>query len=84
MYRTMRGLLASLVMLLGALAVTGLLASSLQDKATAGHRVDEGYLPGGEAATDGWGWRVEPKAVRTDQDSAKARSRPAEGAEGAL
>jgi hypothetical protein len=47
MYRTMRGLLASLVMLLAALLVTGLLASGLQDKATAGHRVDEGYLPGG-------------------------------------
>jgi hypothetical protein len=62
----MRGLLATLVMLLGGLAVTGLLASGLQEKATAGHRVDEDFLPGGEAAIDRWGWRQEPKAVRSD------------------
>jgi hypothetical protein len=34
----MRGLLATLVLLLGALAMTGLLASGLQEKATAGRR----------------------------------------------
>jgi hypothetical protein len=65
MYPTMRGLLATLVLLLGALAVTGLLASGPQ-KATAGHRVDEDFLPGGEALTDRFGWRLEPRAVRSD------------------
>lgn len=77
MYRTMRGLLATLVMLLGALAMTGLLASSLQNKATADHHVDEGFLPGDEALTDRFGWRIEPKAVRSDDAAAdKERSRP--------
>lgn len=85
MYRTMRGLVATLVMLLGALAVTGLLAAGLQDEATAGHHVDEDFLPGGEAATDHWGSPSEPRAVRTDQDTEKAKSRPtSEGSAGPL
>jgi hypothetical protein len=67
MSRTMRGLVATLVLLLGALAVTGMLASSLQEKATAGHRVDEDFLPGGDTI-DRQGWRIEPKAVRGDTD----------------
>ena len=85
MYSTMRGLLATLVLLLGALAMTGMLASGLQEKATAGHRVDEDFLPGGETIDRG-GWRAEPKALGTDtgQPDAghpapagdKARSRP--------
>lgn len=78
---TMRGLLATLVMLLGGLMVTGLVASGLQEKATAGHGVDENYLPGGEALTDRWGWRLEPRAIRSDAgqadtDAEKARNRP--------
>lgn len=80
---TMRGLVATLVLLLGALAVTGMLAASLQENATSGHRIDEDFLPGGEAI-DRQGWRIEPKAVRSDaahRDTArpdtpeKARSR---------
>ena len=67
MSRTLRGLVATLLLLLGALAVTGMLASSLQEKATAGHRVDEDFLPGGESI-DRQGWRIEPKAVRSDGD----------------
>jgi hypothetical protein len=63
----MRGLVVTLVLLLGALAVTGMLATSLQEKAMAGHRVDEDFLPGGEAI-DRQGWRIEPKAVRSNAD----------------
>lgn len=76
MSRTMRGLLATLVMLLGALAMTGMLASSLQEKARSSQHVDEDFLPGGEAI-DRHGWRIEPKAVRSDDtgQSQKARSR---------
>jgi hypothetical protein len=82
MSRTIRGLVATLVLLLGALVVTGILATSLQEKATAGHRVDEDFMPGGEAI-DRQGWRIEPKAVRdADPDAEhpgagaiKARSR---------
>lgn len=57
------GLGRHLVLLLGALAATGMLATSLQEKATAGHRVDEDFMPGGEAI-DHQGWRIEPRAVR--------------------
>jgi hypothetical protein len=67
MSRTMRGLVATLVLLIGALALTGMLASSLQEKATSGHRIDEDFLPGGEAI-DRQGWPIEPKAVRGDAD----------------
>ena len=82
MYSTMRGLLGTLVLLLGALAITGLLASGLQEKATSGHRIDGDFLPGGEAI-DRFGWPVEPKAVRSDttdtgqagKGADKARSR---------
>lgn len=73
--------MATLVLLLGALVVTGMIASGLQDKATAGHGVDGDFLPGGEGV-DRQGWRTEPKAVRTDAarpdagHPEKARSNP--------
>ena len=70
----MRGLVVTVVLLLGALAATGMLAASLQQKATAGHHVDEDFLPGGEAI-DRQGWRIEPKAVRSDD---AANTAPAE------
>jgi hypothetical protein len=63
----MRGLVVTLVLLLVALAMTGMLASSLQEKATSGHRVDEDFLPGGEGI-DRSGWQIEPEAVRDDAD----------------
>jgi hypothetical protein len=70
MERTMRGVAITVALLLAAAVLTGLLASSLQQRAMSKHPVTENYSPGSEAETDRFGWPVPPK-------NAEGRSRSA-------
>jgi hypothetical protein len=75
MHRTVKGLATSLAMLLGALAVTGIVALTLQERAVASHRVANDYAPDSEARTDRFGWPAEPRTNASDAVSEKGRSR---------
>lgn len=75
MHKTMTGLATSLAMLLGALAVTGILALVLQERALSNHRVANDYAPDNEARTDRFGWPAEPRTHASDAVSEKGRSR---------
>lgn len=70
MQGTMRGVAITVAVLLAAAVMTGLLASSLQQRAMSKHPVVEDYAPDREAGTDRYGWPVPPK-------NAEGRSRSA-------
>jgi hypothetical protein len=70
MERTMRGVAITVALLLAAGALTGFLASGLQQRAMSKHPVAEDYSPRSEAETDRFGWPVPPK-------NAEGLSRPA-------
>jgi hypothetical protein len=70
MQGTMRGVAITVALLLAAAVLTGLLASSLQQRAMSKHPVAETYSPDRDAETDRFGWPVPPK-------NAEGRSRSA-------
>jgi hypothetical protein len=78
MYRTMRGLTLALVMLLGALSLTGLLASSLQQRAEESQSIPGGYSPAYGATVDSSGWPIEgarDDTLANDAGTGRSRSR---------
>lgn len=75
MYRTMRGLAFALVMLLGALALTGLLATGLQHRAEESRPAPNGYSPASEATVDSSGWPIEERKDSPANDAGTERSR---------
>ncbi len=75
MYRTIRGLTLGLVMLLGALALTGLLATSLQHHADESQSVPDSYSPADGATVDTSGWRIEEPRDGVANGAGTERSR---------
>jgi hypothetical protein len=75
MSRTVKGLAIGLAMLVGALALTGAVATSLQHRAEEGHSSPAGFSPANEATVDALGWPVEPPTDRPSDDTGTERSR---------
>ncbi len=75
MYRTMKGLAFALAMLLGALTLTGLLATSLQHRAEEGHSASGTYSPADGATVDSSGWPIEERKDGPAIDATTKRSR---------
>lgn len=77
MHRTIRGLGFALVLLLGALALTGLLATGLQHRAEEGQSASDTYSPADGATVDSSGWPIEGRkdGPTTDGGSERSRSR---------
>jgi hypothetical protein len=62
-------------MLLGALTLTGLLATSLQHRAEESRPAPNGYSPASEAIVDSSGWPIEERKDGPANDAAKERTR---------
>ena len=75
MSRTVKGLTLALVMLFGALTLTGFLANSLKQRAQQGRSPAQTYSPSDGATVDEWGWPVEPKRDSSADDAAPTRGR---------
>lgn len=75
MYRTIRGLTLGIVMLLGALALTGLLATGLQHQAVEGHSASGAYSPSDGATVDSSGWPIEEPRDRPAVNAGTEHSR---------
>jgi hypothetical protein len=77
----------ALVMLLGALTLTGLLATSLQHRAQEGHSVPGTYSPADEATVDSLGWPIEERkdgpAIEAGPERARSRLPPSPANSGA-
>jgi hypothetical protein len=79
----MRGLALALVMILGALALTGLLATGLQDRAEERAPVADHYSPASDAIVDSSGWPIEERkedGAVSGASTERSRSRPSSGA----
>jgi hypothetical protein len=74
MEKTMRGVAITVALLLAAAVLTGLLASSLQQRAISTHPVAEDYSPASEAETDRYGWPVLPRDAEGRSRSASDES----------
>jgi len=81
MYRTIRGLALALVMILGALVFTGLLAAGLQNRAEEGEPAPPNFSPAREAIVDSSGWPVEERkdGAASGADVERSGSRPSSG-----
>lgn len=75
MHRTIRGLTIGVVMLLGALALTGLLATGLQHRALEGHSASGAYSPSDGATVDSSGWPIEEPRPPVNAGTERSRSR---------
>ena len=75
MYRTVRGLTLGLVMLLGALTLTGLLAAGLQHRADDRRSESGTYSPADGATVDTSGWPIEERRDAPEIDVGTERSR---------
>lgn len=80
MYRTIKGLTLGLVMLVGALVLTGLLAIGLQHRAEETPTASGPYSPSDGATVDSQGWPIdEPKdapAGKSGVDRGRSRLLP--------
>lgn len=85
MSRTIKGLTLALVMLLGALALTGLLATSLQQRAQESLSTPGGYSPREGATVDERGWPVDEPIGKSPANAAntgRSRGRSSSGPAG--
>jgi hypothetical protein len=72
MHRTLRGLALAFAMLLGALTLTGLVATSLQNRAV---EKPDAYSPASEAIVDSLGWPIEEHKESPSPDVSTERFR---------
>lgn len=75
MYGTVRGLTLGLVMLLGAMALTGLLATSLQHRAEDSQSTPENFSPVEGATVDPSGWPLDERKDGRVSDTGTERAR---------
>jgi hypothetical protein len=71
----MKGLTLALVMLVAALTLTGILATSLQHRAEENQTAPDDYSPASNATVDTSGWPIEERKDGPANDAGTERSR---------